>query len=168
MGLISILNKGINAMIDEMQTPESFRIGEKFENYVRESLFVKSYYDLLERSHNYSANRKDYVQSSVQPDFTFKDRWAGKEFYVEVKFRTSDYNGKIMWCNDKQLLRYQQYHKKLPVFLILGMGENPSLPKYLSLISLNQAKYTGLYRSVVEKFDIAVDKPIASKILWSR
>lgn len=36
-------------MIDEATTPESFKMGEKFENYVRNSLFIDSYYDLLER-----------------------------------------------------------------------------------------------------------------------
>ena len=35
-------------MIDEATTPESFKIGQKFENYVREFLFVDNYYDLLD------------------------------------------------------------------------------------------------------------------------
>jgi hypothetical protein len=47
--------------------PESFRIGEDFENYVREFLFVPEYYDLLERTHGYEVNAKDFVQSSSSP-----------------------------------------------------------------------------------------------------
>ena len=119
MGLISILSKGLNAMIDEALTPESFKMGEKYEIYVREFLFVKNYYDLLERTHNYSTNSKDYVHSSLKPDFKFRDKWTKKEFYVESKFRTNDYKGKIVWCNDTQLKRYQEYSKECPVFLIL-------------------------------------------------
>ncbi len=153
MGILSILSKGLNAMIDEATTPESFKMGQKFEDYVREFLFPGNYYDLLERTHDYNANSKDYVESSLKPDFKFRDKWAKKEFYVEAKFRTSDYRRKIVWCNDKQLLRYQQYNKEKPVFLILGMGDNPTYPKFLSLIPLSQAKYTGLFPSVVEKFE---------------
>jgi hypothetical protein len=168
MGLLSILTKGLNAMIDEALTPESFKMGEKFENYVRQFLFVNNYYDLLERSHNYTTNSKDYVQSSLKPDFKFCDKWTKKEFYVESKFRTSDYKGKIVWCNDNQLIRYKEYNKERPVFLMLGMGGDPKYPEFLSLIPLAEAKYTGLFTSLVEKFEIKIDEPIKSKILWGR
>lgn len=167
MGLLSILGKGLQAMINEATTPESFKMGEKFENYVREHLFIKSYYDILERTHDYKTN-KDYVQSSLKPDFTFRDRWTKKEFYVEAKFRTGTYNNKIVWCNDNQLKRYLEYNKEKPVFLILGMGENPNFPEFLSLIPLAQAKYTGLFPSHTEKFEIELDKPVSSKVLWER
>lgn len=167
MGLISILSKGVQAMIDEATTPQSFKMGEHFENYVREFLFVDKYYDILERTHNYKTN-KDYVQSSLKPDFKFRDKWARKEFYVEAKFRTGLYNNKITWCNDKQLVRYQDYNKEKPVFLILGMGDNPKYPEFLSLIPLTQAKYTGLFPSHAEKFEIQAEKPISSKTLWTR
>ena len=116
MGILSILGKGINAMIDEATTPASFKMGEKFENYVRDFLFVNNYYDVLERTHNYVDNSRDYVESSLKPDFKFRDKWSKKEFYVEAKFRTSDYKGKIVWCNDKQLQRYNTHNKEKPVF----------------------------------------------------
>ena len=167
MGLLSILSKGLKAMIDEATTPESFKMGQKFEDYVREFLFVDNYYDILERTHNYNTN-KDYVQSSLKPDFKFRDKWTKKEFYVEAKFRTGLYNNKIVWCNDKQLARYLDCNKEKPVFLILGMGDNPKYPEFLSLIPLTQAKYTGLFPSHAEKFEIEVDKPVSSKALWTR
>lgn len=167
MGLFSILGKGIQAMIDEATTPESFKIGEKFENYVREYLFVENYYDVLERTHDYKTN-KDYVHSSLKPDFKFRDKWSKKEFYVEAKFRTGLYNNKIVWCNDNQLKRYLEYNKEKPVFLILGMGDKPDSPEFLSLIPLTQAKYTGLFPSHAEKFEINIDKPVSSKLLWER
>ena len=168
MGLLSIISKGIKAMIDEATTPESFKMGEKFEDYVREFLFIDTYYDILERTHSYSTN-KDYVESSLKPDFKFRDCWTKKEFYVEAKFRTGvNSNNKIVWCNDKQLARYLTYHKEKPVFLILGMGNKSDYPEFLSLIPLEQAKYTGLYPSHAEKFEIKIDKPVSSKILWTR
>jgi hypothetical protein len=167
MGLFSILSKGVHAMIDEATTPESFKMGEEFENYVRKYLFVDKYYDIIERTHNYKTN-KDYVESSLKPDFKFRDKWTKKEFYVEVKFRTGFYNNKIVWCKEKQLARYLDYNKQLPVFIMLGMGDNPKYPEFLSLIPLAQAKYTGLFQSHAEKFEIEIAKPISSKILWIR
>ena len=124
MGLLSALSKGVQAVIDDVTTPQSFKMGEQFENYVREFLFVDNYYDILERTHNYKTNQ-DYVQSSLKPDFKFRDKWSKKEFYVEAKFRTGLYNNKIVWCNDKQLSRYLDYNKEKPVFLMLDMGDNP-------------------------------------------
>lgn len=167
MGILSILGKGLKAMIDEATTPESFKTGQKFEEYVRATLFVDNYYDLLERTHDYNTN-KDYVQSSLKPDFKFRDKWSKKEFYVEAKFRTGLYNNKIVWCNEKQLARYFDYNKEKPVFLILGMGENPTSPNFLSLIPLNQAKYTGLFPAHAKKIEIDVGKAVSSKKLWTR
>lgn len=166
MGLLSILEKGIQAMIDEVTTPESFKIGEKFEEYVREFIFIDSYFDLVERTHGYNRNSRDYVESSLKPDFKFRDKRTKREFFVEAKFRTGLSNGKIVWCNEKQLQRYNSYNKEVPIFLILGMGEDPEYPEFLSLIPLTEAKYTGLFQSYAEKFEIKADKAVSSKLLW--
>jgi len=168
MGLLSILGKGIQAMIVEASTPESFKIGQKFEDYIRDELFINKYYDLLERTHDYNTNSKDYVKSSLKPDFKFRDKWTKREFYVEAKFRTGLFNGKIQWCNESQLRRYQEYDRESPVFLILGIGEKPDLPEFLSLIPMSSAKYTGLFPNYAEQFEIKIDTPISSKILWNR
>ena len=153
-------------MLDDLTTPESFKIGEKFENYVREFAFVEAYYDILERTHNYDTNRKDYVESSLKPDFKFRDKRTKRIFYVEAKFRT-DYMDKIMWCNETQLARYQQYEKEAPVFVLIGLGD-AKYPDPLYLIPLSKIKYTGLFPSFVEKFKVEFDKPISSKTLWDR
>ncbi|MCX6351730.1 MAG: hypothetical protein NTX03_07700 [Bacteroidetes bacterium] len=167
MGLLSILGKGLKAMVDEATTPESHKIGQNFENYVREYLFTEEFYDLVERTHDYNTNSRDYVESSLKPDFKFRDKLTKKEFYVEAKFRSGGYNGKIVWCNDKQLRRYKEYDKEKPVFLILGMGENSKLPEFLSLIPLKAANYTGLFPSYVEKFEIKIGRVVLSKTLWN-
>lgn len=154
-------------MIEEAITPQSFKMGERFEEYVREFLFVASYYDILERTHNYKTN-KDYVESSLKPDFKFRDRRTKREFYVEAKFRTGLYNNKICWCNEKQLTRYLSYDMQTPVFVLIGMGEDPKTPEFLSLLPLAKAKYTGLFPSHAEKFEIQLDKPLSSNQLWNR
>lgn len=167
MGLLSDFAKGVQTVVAEINTPKSFKIGEKFENYVRQELFVNVHYDLLEKTHNYTSN-KDYVESSLKPDFKFRDRKTKKEFFVEVKFRGDLYNNKIVWCNERQLDRYLSYNKQSPVFLMLGMGKNPKNPDFLALIPLTQAKYTGLFLSHAEKFEVEPERAILSKELWNR
>ena len=166
MSFLSIVRTGIKAMIDDANTPESFKIGEDFEKYVRDVLFIDSYYVLVERTHNYSTNRKDYVEASLKPDFTFRDRRTNKEFYVEVTVRRTTFNNKIMWCNQKQLDRYLEYNRQKPVFVILDCGDDDD--PYISLIPLTKAKYTGLFPSYAKQFQIDENKPIASKTLWNR
>lgn len=165
---MDLIGKGIQAMIEEAMTPESFKIGEKFENYVRQHLFIEKYYDLLERTHDYHTNQKDYVQSSVKPDFKFRDRWSKKEFYVEVKFRSGLLHGKIEWCKDYQLKRYREYHKHTPVFLLLGMGDTPTQPDRIYLLPLDAAKYTGLFPSYAKQYMLPAKKPLPSKLLWQK
>ena len=169
MSILSALGKAVKAFADDMSTPESFKKGEDFENYVRENLFIGKYYDLLERTHDYQTN-KDYVKSSLKPDFKFRDRLTKREFYVEVKYRNGilSADNKLIWCNDKQLARYLEYDKQTSVFILLGIGGTPKYPEYVSLIPLAQAKYTGLFPSVVERYGIDPEKPIPSKILWSK
>lgn len=167
MKIISALSKGWQAIVDEYSTPESFKIGEQFENYVRNELFVDRYYDIMERTHSYKANQ-DYIHSSMKPDFTFWDKWTKKEFYVEVKFRTGLYGNKIVWCNENQLIRYLQYSKQRPMFLALGMGDSSKKPDAVYLIPMQEARYTGLFPSHAQKFAIKANEPISSKVLWGR
>jgi hypothetical protein len=160
------MGKGLQAMIEEASIPESFKVGQKFENYVRETIFIDRYYDLMERTHQYLTNKKDFVESTLKPDFTFRDRLTKQVFYVEVKFRTRLYNGKISVCNEYQLPRYQYYDLEHPTFLLLGMGEKPEKPHFLSLIPIGKVQYPDLFPSFVRKFEVKVDEALPSKILW--
>lgn len=73
---------------------------------------------------------------------------------MEAKFRTGLHNGKIVWCNAKQLERYNAYNLNIPVFIILGIGETPGYPE--------------LFPSVAEKFESEVDEAVSSNLLWAR
>jgi hypothetical protein len=168
MGLFSLINKIAEVISDEINTPQSFKDGQRFEDYVEEYLFISKYYDLLEKTHNYQTNSKHYVESSLNPDFMFRDRYTNREFYVEAKFRAHLYNNKLVWCNNEQMQRYQNINKFIPVFLILGDGGKPNWPDYLSLIPLSKAKYTGLFPWFVDQFEIEPERAITSKVLWNR
>lgn len=167
MGIFSAISKGFKAVIDDINTPESFKAGQAFEDYVRDKLFTKNYYEMLERTHNYQTN-KDYVKSSLKPDFKFEDKFTKRQFYVEAKFRTKLYQNKVVWCDDFQLARYARFDKESPVFVVLGLGGEPNNPEFLSLLPIFQARYTGLFDSHIEKFEIKASRPVQSTTLWQR
>ena len=168
MGLLTLINKIAGVVADEITTPQAAKDGQAFEDYVRKYLFVKQYYDLLEMTHDYHTNHKDYVESSLKPDFMFRDKYTEREFYIEVKYRANLYNGKLVWCNDEQLNRYQYINKYVPVYLILGDGGKPHWPDSLSQIPLSKAKYTGLFPWFADKFAIEPERPVTSYALWNR
>lgn len=167
MGLLNILQKGLKAIIDEALTPKTFRVGEKFEKFVRENIFPEKYHNLVEKTHDYLTNSKDYVESSLKPDFKFRDKATKKQFYVEAKFRTSLLEGKIKWCNQRQLERYKRINDEIPVFIIIGFGNVPNNPAFIALLPLTKAKYVGLYPSYLKKYGINTKKPQKSEKMWS-
>ena len=155
-------------MVDEATTPESFKKGEAFENFVREKLFISTYYDLVAKTHNYRDNKADFVEVSMQPDYLFRDKRTKREFYVEVKFRSGFYRDKIEWCKSReQLKRYQIVNKSKPVFLALGIGGEPNNPEYICIIPMEDIKYTGLFESFLNNYVVMKNTPVSSKTLWS-
>lgn len=166
---MSLLIRISQAIKKKVIKPNSFIKGEEFENYIRKYLFPKSDYDLVHRTHDYNANNGDYIESSLKPDFKFRDKKNEKGFYVEVKWRMGVYNreNKIEWCNEKQLKRYKAIDKnESKVFIVLGFGDKPTVPKEIVLFPLSSCNYTGLYDSFLDKYSFYVDKPVFSGYLW--
>ncbi len=83
------MGKGLQAMIEEAGIPESFKVGQ------------------MERTHQYLTNKKDFVESTLKPDFTFREGMGekpekphslslipiGKVQYPDL------YPSKILWVN---------------------------------------------------------------------
>jgi hypothetical protein len=167
MGLLDSIIKGVKTTIADYKTPDSFKIGQLFEEIVRGGIFPPNYYDLVEKTHDYQSNKSDFVESSKKPDFTFRDRYTKKQFFVEAKFRSTLLNGKIEWSNPAQIKRYQEIQKLLPVFILIGFyAEDDELQVFL--IPLTAIKYTGIYPSFAKRYQIEYYKPITSKKLWDR
>jgi len=78
----------VKAVRAEMNKPESYVKGEEFEQYVRRYLFPKERYDPVHQTHDHNANKNDFVEASKEPDFKFRSRRSGREFLVEVKYRS--------------------------------------------------------------------------------
>lgn len=161
MGLFDSLTKAAKTFIEDYNTPESFKKGEKFEAYTREIIFPKAKYNLLKQTHNYSQNSKDYVKESLEPDFKFECIETKQQFYIEAKFRSEIYDGKIQFSYKAQFERYKEIGKTELVFIIIGMGENPSKPEHVCLIPLDEIESIHLNESFLEKYTIANNRPIA-------
>lgn len=163
MGFLSWIGKGLKTLL----TPESFKTGEKFENYVRKRLFTDRYYELLQRTYGYNVKTKHYVHSS-NPDFKLRDRRTLKTFYAEIKYRKNFYKGKTSWCTEEQLNRYRQSSQEAPVFIVLGIAGKPQRPKFVFLIPLRVANFTELYLSEIKRYMIRPRRSVSSKTLWRR
>ncbi len=161
MKWLKAITKGVKATYNEYTKPDSFLKGEEFEEYVRKYLFPKDKYTLIHRTHDYHTNEKDFVSSSLEPDFGFAIENSNLEFYVEVKYRENFFNGKVEWCSGNQLKRYKQISNQIPTLLALGMGGNSNNPDYVYLIPLKDINFTGLFPSFLEKYEVKRRKSIS-------
>ncbi|MFH1651948.1 MAG: hypothetical protein ABID87_07615 [Chloroflexota bacterium] len=148
----------------EISTPETYRKGEDFESYVRQHLFPKDKYILLDKTHNYASNRDDFVESTKNPDFKFKSP-NGITFFIEAKFRSGYFNDKIEWGKPYQLWRYRKINRQTPVYVVIGVGANPSNPDQLYLIPVKNIPYTGLFPSFLRQYELPPRKCVPEALL---
>ena len=143
--LLKRLYRGLYYFLKELIKPTSFLKGEDFEKCLRQKVFPQDKYDLVMKTHDFHENSQDYVESSLYPDYLFRNKTNNHEFWVEAKYRESLYNGKIIWCKPYQFKRYQHLADDLPVIIAVGFGGRPSNPEKIYLIPLEEIKYNALY-----------------------
>jgi hypothetical protein len=162
MGLFSKVTK---LGWDDINTPESFKKGEAFQDYIRKHLFTKDKFDMLHKTHSYATNKNDYIiEDSEEPDFKFRVIRTGKAFWVEAKYRSTYYEDMVDCCKPPQLRRYKEIDEELPVYITLGLGGEPDSPDQVFLIPVKDIniKWPKLFRSFLEKnhYEVPKDKPI--------
>ncbi len=184
MAIIDAKKKGAKTIIDEINTPGSFKIGEAFENYTREELFPKELFELVHKTAKYTDNKEDFQRETLKPDFLFKDKRTGKEFYVECKFRSKkeeDDNALHEICKDYQIKRYKELNKEKPVFIVLGFyvkfdGEKLKAKEISDLIYDEGVAFLIPVEILADNyFDlnngidhiISTRHPVSSKMLWN-
>ncbi len=157
MGLISRVAK---AAWNEVIKPESFVKGDEFEEYVRSYLFPKDEYNILHRTHDYETNKDDFVEDSKEPDFKFKSIKSGKEFFIEAKYRSNYSDGTVEWCKLYQLKRYRDIDKEIPIYIVIGLGQDPRDPEKIFLIPMKEIRYQKLFRSFLKQYQITPHRPV--------
>lgn len=155
---MSFITRIMNA-VDVLTEDESVEKGNDFEKYVGH-LFDKRYFVFEQWSTDINRKHDTLVEADMGPDFVIRYEPKGERFCVECKFRSALRDDKLNWTKVQQLERYKEYAKKnkLPFFVVIGLGGEPSYPDRMFCIPLDEAKYTGLYPSVFERFERDPDK----------
>ena len=128
--------------------------GRSFEEFIV-SMFSKDYYKIIEwRGDKYYNGR--YAESNMLPDLELKLKTKKHEvvFAVECKWRNEFYNGKITWAKDYQLKNYKEYEAQTEnkVFVIIGIGGEPSNPSSLYIVPLKDINSAILTLSNLKKY----------------
>ena len=165
MDFISKAIRVTKAALDEINKPETFVKGDNFEAYIRAHLFIKDRYDLIQRTHDYTTNKGDFVENTKEPDFKFRCLKTGKEFFVEAKYRSNYRDNAIEWCKPFQLKRYREIDKKTPVFVTIGVGNESNSPRQIFFIPIKEIKYTKLFRSFLRDYEVSVNTPLDHRLL---
>jgi len=137
-----------------IEVPDEHAKGKAFEEYIV-ALFPKSYFRIIEwRGDKYSNGR--YAESNRLPDLELRLETKSVQvpFAVECKWRKGFYEGKINWAKDYQLKNYKQYQheKNIAVFVIIGVGGEPSDPESLYVVPLEEIESAVLYQQELQPY----------------
>ena len=131
---------------------ESIIKGDEFENFVRRKIYPSDRYILLHKTHSFSKG-KEFIESSLYPDFLFRDKKTNEEFYVEAKYRSNLVKGKIQWCTKEQLDRYRKISKDKKTFIVIGFQGRPTFPKKIYLVNIDDINYHDLYPGTIKDYE---------------
>ncbi|MCL7411107.1 MAG: hypothetical protein M8350_04765 [Methanosarcinaceae archaeon] len=127
--------------------------GSRFEKFISEEIFIDKLFDLVEMTRDFDSNSERFEERSMNPDFRFRDKRTGEEFWIEAKYRIGLFrnkNGQFVCeiCKSWQLDRYKEVEKssKKKVYICLGIGEDPRFPETIHLIPVSNA-YPQLFQS---------------------
>ena len=162
---MNVLVRALKAAWDEVNKPETFVKGDEFEYFVRKHLFPVNKFELVQRTHDYTSNKDDYVESSKEPDFKFRSRKSGFEFFIEAKYRSGFYDGAIQWCKPYQFRRYKEIDKDTLVYIVIGVGRQPGNPQNIFLLPTRKTKYTRIVYSLLKFYEIPKGRCVSEKRL---
>ena len=152
-----------NTLLNFLKSKNTFDKGEQFEQWIRDEIFTKQHFRILEKSHNYQTNKDDYIEATMNPDFKLQHIKTKFTFWIECKYRFQ-YDQKFMIdaVSKNQLYR----HKKIkePVFFLIGIGDKPKKIDELYLIPILKM-YPKIYPSYAENFEIPINQITDTRLL---
>jgi hypothetical protein len=97
-----------------------------------------------------------FVESNKNPDLIMQLNLHEKQypFAVECKYRQNYYNGEIDISYPDQLKRYKKFEKEkgMPVFMAIGVENNPKSPESLFIIPIRNLHQTSLNRKELSQY----------------
>ncbi len=140
-GFLLIIASGLIRLKPDDDSAE-YGKGKEFETFV-EAMFPTRDFEILQRSH---------PEGSKLPDLYIRDRKTVQKFWVEAKWRASLFDDKFKLCEKDRLESYRAFQKGVrpeTVFMVLGLGGQPSAPDEIYCFSLDEIKHPSLFRSVL-------------------
>ena len=129
-----LVPEGIEKAMDEPPTLN----GDPFENFVVDS-FDRRYFHF--RAARKSKNVR-YTSTADDPDLVleYRHRDTNISFAVECKWRAGYLDNAVHWANTTKILNYYAYQNEenIPVFVVIGIGGTPNLPKELYVVPLSR------------------------------
>lgn len=132
---------------------ENVEKGNKFERYVVDK-FDDKLFSIVEWTTDMCRKHNRYVESDCNPDLVVRDRTTNEIFCVECKYRSRLVNGFFNWSYPDQIDRYFSYSRdrKIPFYVVLGLGGNPDSPIELFCVPLQEAKYPQIHIDMLRKY----------------
>jgi hypothetical protein len=131
--------------------------GGRFESFVSKEIFTDMLFDLVEMTRDFDSNQERFEERSMNPDFLFRDKRTGEEFWIEAKYRNGLFKndrGQLVCeiCKPWQLDRYKEVERNTgkKVYICLGIGEDPRYPETVHLIPVTGA-YPQLFQSKLKE-----------------
>ncbi len=146
--LLKKADKAETRLIDEMKEK-----GDAFEAFVA-SKFDRKFFKLIEWTGDKYRNGI-WAQSTKNPDLRFRFEMSDiiQDFAVECKYRAKIGEG-IEWAREDQLEYYRNYEAEngIPVFVAIGVGNQPDAPSELSLIPLKDLTDTIISKEFLMRY----------------
>ncbi|HWR24850.1 MAG TPA: hypothetical protein VN278_01340 [Methanosarcina sp.] len=159
MGLFRKMGKVISVIFEN----ESEQKGDDFEKYVVD-FFDEKHFSIVHWNTDTARKHTRFVESDCGPDLTLRYRPTNEIFYVECKFRSKLFKGKLQWSTPRQLERYKTFAKnnENPFYVVIGFGGKARSPKRMICIPLGEAKAPAFSDQIFKSFERSPKK----KFLW--
>lgn len=167
MGLLNGILKGIrdacDALIDEedpepLPSNDPYKRGKQFEDWALK-LFPAESFNIIHKTVGGADLDGRYTEDCIYPDYKFRDKFTGREFWVECKYRSHrGEKGNLEWTDQVHLQRYKRIRKEtnIPIFILIGIGGFPDDPEELLFFNLDRAPYATLFYSIQKNMTIPI------------
>lgn len=122
-------------MYNEEEFKENLKKGWEFQQYIENNFFPKPIYSIGHRTSHFEESK---TLDDNRPDYTFIANYnSGKKFHVECKYR-SKYFHNIELLREKEIELFKELKNKgEDIFVILGIGGEPSNPSRIFVFPFN-------------------------------
>lgn len=147
--------------------PASLVKGSEFGRYVKEIMFPPQDYELVHDSHENEKGTTDPALSAGLPDFLFRSKREGLEFFIETKYRSSFQDRILEWGKFFELKHYREIDTITPVIIAIGLGGRQEAPERVFLVPVKHVMFVKLYPALMHKYESGPGRRVSERFLLS-